>query len=61
MEIRKLTIVIPFYNEAKYLEEIVDRVIKTDLVNGIKKEIILVNDSSTDNSPDLAKDLCRNE
>jgi len=61
MEIKKLTIVIPFYNEAKYLEEIVDRVIKTNLVNGIKKEIILVNDSSTDNSSDLASNLCRNE
>ena len=61
MEIRKLTIVIPFYNESKYLEEIVQRVIKTQLINEIKKEIILVNDASTDDSPALASNLCRNE
>lgn len=58
MEIKKLTIVIPFYNESKYLEEIVQRVIKTKLINEIHKEVILVNDASTDDSPDIAKRLC---
>jgi glycosyltransferase involved in cell wall biosynthesis len=58
MDIKKLSIIIPFYNEAKTLEEIVQRVIRTKLVNGVEKEIILVNDASTDDSLDIANRLC---
>jgi len=58
MEIKKLSIIIPFYNEAKTLEKIVERVVKTKLINGVEKEIILVNDASTDNSLDIANRLC---
>ena len=61
MEIKKLSIIIPFYNESKYLEEIVYKVLKLKLTNNIKKEIILVNDASTDDSLDIAKRLCELE
>lgn len=46
----KLSIIIPFYNEAKTLKEIIKRLLKVKLPQGIKKEIIAVNDGSSDES-----------
>jgi glycosyltransferase involved in cell wall biosynthesis len=45
-----LSIVIPVYNEARTIHQILDLLHETVLVNGIRKEIILVNDCSTDGS-----------
>jgi glycosyltransferase involved in cell wall biosynthesis len=47
-QFRTLTIIIPAYNEEKTLESILDRVFEVQLVKGITKEIIVVNDCSTD-------------
>ena len=48
----KLSIVIPVYNEKKYIQEIVARVKKVNLP-GIEKEIIIVDDYSTDGTRDI--------
>ncbi len=45
-----LSVVIPAYNEAKTIHQILDKVIDVDLINDWKKEIIIVNDFSTDNT-----------
>jgi glycosyltransferase involved in cell wall biosynthesis len=45
---KKLSIVIPAYNEARTIHLILDKVRLVELVGGITKEIILVNDCSTD-------------
>ena len=50
MIINKLSILIPAYNEAKTIHQILDRVIDVDLVNGIQKEIIIINDCSKDDT-----------
>jgi len=47
-----LSIIIPVYNEARTIHQILDLLRNLELVNGIKKEIILVNDCSTDASAD---------
>lgn len=54
--INKLTILIPVYNEVKLLEEIL---LKVESVNigSIEKEIILVDDGSTDGTRDLLKKI----
>jgi glycosyltransferase involved in cell wall biosynthesis len=44
----KLSIIIPAYNEAKTIHLILDRVAEVRLLNDIEKELILVNDCSTD-------------
>jgi glycosyltransferase involved in cell wall biosynthesis len=49
-EIRKLSIVIPIYNEEKTISSILDRISQVRLINDVVKEIILVNDCSTDNT-----------
>lgn len=46
--IKKLSIVIPAYNEAATIHLILNKVLAVKLVNGIEKEIIIVNDCSKD-------------
>lgn len=50
MSISKLSIVIPAYNEGKTIHEILDKVKAVQLINNISKEVILVNDYSTDDT-----------
>jgi glycosyltransferase involved in cell wall biosynthesis len=50
VHLHKLSIVIPVYNEARTIHQILDLLRELRLVNDIAKEIILVNDCSTDNS-----------
>ncbi|MCX8470281.1 MAG: glycosyltransferase family 2 protein [Chitinophagaceae bacterium] len=47
---KKLSIVIPAYNEGKTIHLILDRVAAVQLVNNIEKEIIIVNDCSKDDT-----------
>jgi glycosyltransferase involved in cell wall biosynthesis len=44
----KLSIVIPAYNEAETIHLILDKIKRVELLNGTEKEIIIVNDCSTD-------------
>jgi glycosyltransferase involved in cell wall biosynthesis len=48
-----LSIVIPVYNEARTIHQILDLLRELRLVNNIGKEIILVNDCSTDASAEV--------
>ena len=53
MMIKKLSIVIPVYNEEASVHEILDLVRDVKLINDISKEIIIVNDASTDNTQNV--------
>ena len=53
---KKLSIIIPIYNEKNTLEEIISKVEKAD-IGDMKKEIILVDDYSTDGSREILKKL----
>lgn len=46
----ELSIIIPIYNVEEYLEECLDSIYE---IKGIKKEVILINDGSTDKSQDI--------
>ena len=50
----KLSIIIPCYNEEKTLKTIIERVLK---FNEIEKEIIIIDDCSTDNSKSIIQEL----
>ncbi len=52
----KLSIVMPAYNERKTLREIVGRVLAVDL-GRIEKELVIVDDGSTDGTRDLLREL----
>ena len=45
-----LSIIIPTFNEAKTIEDILEKIISVNLIHNIQKEIILVDDASTDNT-----------
>ena len=49
-EFRKLSIVVPAYNEGATIHLILDQVKAVELLNNIEKEIIIVNDCSRDNT-----------
>ncbi|HEV7348369.1 glycosyltransferase family 2 protein [Telluribacter sp.] len=48
--IKKLSIIIPVYNEGKTITTVLDKVKDVQLINSITKEIIIVNDCSQDNT-----------
>ncbi len=52
----KLSIIMPVYNESKTIREIVSRVLATDL-GALSKELIIVDDGSTDGTSDIVQEL----
>ncbi|HEV2402964.1 MAG TPA: glycosyltransferase family 2 protein [Candidatus Saccharimonadales bacterium] len=56
IQIRKLSVIIPCYNEEKTLKTIVQEVLAVD-TNGTKKEIIIVDDKSKDGSAKIIRQL----
>ena len=56
MNITKLSIIIPAYNEGSTIHLILDKVRDVNLINGITKEVIIINDCSTDDTESVIKD-----
>ncbi len=52
-KINKLSIIIPAYNEARTITQLLDAVLEVELIGGIQKEIIIVNDASTDGTEEI--------
>jgi glycosyltransferase involved in cell wall biosynthesis len=50
MSTRKLTVIVPAYNEGPTIFRILNKLMQVELINGISKEIIVVNDCSKDNT-----------
>lgn len=50
MNFSKLSIIIPAYNEGKTIHHILNKIAAVKLLNNAEKEIIIVNDYSTDNT-----------
>lgn len=51
----KLSIIIPAYNEARTIHRILDKVEEVQLINGIEKELVIVNDCSKDDTSAVVK------
>ena len=60
MEIKKLSIIIPCFNEGPTIYKILDKIKAVSLINTIEKEIIIVNDYSTDNTSESVKSYLEN-
>ena len=58
MTLKKLTIIIPCYNEEKLIAAVLEKVLRARLDNDLEKQIIVVNDGSTDNSANAINQFC---
>ena len=54
---KTLSIVVPVYNEDRYLEAVISKVIAQPLPGGLERELILVNDASQDATWDIMRSL----
>jgi glycosyltransferase involved in cell wall biosynthesis len=59
MSAQKLSILIPAYNEARTIHMILDKVLEAELTVGITKELIIVNDSSRDETEQIVTEYIR--
>jgi len=56
----KLSIIVPAYNESKTIHLILDKIKNVTLLNEIHKEVIVVNDCSTDDTGESIKNYIEN-
>lgn len=56
----KLSVIIPAYNEAATIHLILNKVLAVTLINDIQKEIIIVNDCSTDKTDAVINEFINN-
>jgi glycosyltransferase involved in cell wall biosynthesis len=54
-KIKLLSVLVPAYNEEKYINTVLDRIQNVKLVGDIAVEIIIVNDGSTDNTQSVVE------
>lgn len=59
--LKKLSIVIPVYNEERTVLKLLQKVVSVKLPKNIEKEIVIVNDSSKDKSRELIMDFLKEE
>ena len=60
MPLKKLSVIIPVYNEAATVQELLKRVVEVQLPQNITKELVVVNDSSTDNTLEKVNEFAQN-
>jgi glycosyltransferase involved in cell wall biosynthesis len=59
--ISTLSIIIPVYNESKTIFSVLKKVSEIELIKGIRKEIIIVNDGSTDDTEDRINEFIKSQ
>lgn len=47
---KTLSIIVPAFNEEKTISQLLDRVFRVEIINGVAKEVVVINDCSTDNT-----------
>ena len=52
-----LSIFVPLYNEAEFIQAVLERIIRAPLPAGLEREIIVVDDASTDGSAELVDEF----
>lgn len=58
--LQKLSIIIPAFNEERTIKEVLDQLCKLNLVRGIEKEILVIDDCSTDQTSNLVNEFIEN-
>jgi glycosyltransferase involved in cell wall biosynthesis len=58
MNLKKISIIIPCYNEEKLIATVLEKVLQTKLDYNLDKQVIVVNDGSTDGSVNAINQFC---
>ncbi len=58
--IEKLSIIIPVFNEAQTIEQVLEKVKSVKLIHNISKQIIIIDDHSKDNSLEIIRKFASN-
>ena len=56
---KKLSVIIPCYNEGKLISAVLEKILQTRLDYNLEKQVIVVNDGSTDNSATEINQFCK--
>jgi glycosyltransferase involved in cell wall biosynthesis len=56
----KISIIIPIYNEELYVKEILDQILLVSWPAGVKAEVVVIDDGSTDDTPNILKNYSEN-
>jgi len=56
---KKISVLIPVYNEESYIGEVIRSVLDAPLPDGLERELIVVDDGSSDNTARIVEDLVR--
>jgi len=56
-QFQKLSILVPVYNEERYLAAVIKRVVEQPVPGGLRKEIILINDASKDQTWEIMQQI----
>ena len=56
--IEKLSIIIPVFNEAQTIEQVLEKVKSVKLIHNISKQVIIIDDHSKDNSLEVIR-ICQ--
>lgn len=51
----RLSIIVPVYNEEMHIERVLERIVTAPLPEGVEREIIVVNDGSTDRTGEIVQ------
>lgn len=54
-----LSIIIPAYNEEQTIHQVLDKVLEVELIAGMQKEIVVVNDCSKDNTASIVRNYIK--
>jgi glycosyltransferase involved in cell wall biosynthesis len=60
MNIQTLSIIIPAYNEENTISKILNKLSEVQLINNMKKEIVIVNDCSKDKTVEVIENYIKN-
>ena len=55
----KLSIIVCVFNELSTIKKIYDQILEVELINSIEKEIIIIDNNSTDGTREILKDIRR--
>src|SRR4051794_10349698 len=53
----RLSILVPLYNEEEFIGPLLQRVLEAPLTEGMSREIVVVDDGSTDGSAEIAEEI----